>query len=217
MFHWIEDKEFLKNMRCLCSGIVNETVQDINNNNTMRVEMQMVGSGARNLETQNASEPIDLDYNINILKLFKWDINRNAKQIKDYIKAKLNIVLKKYNWGNCEDSTSALTTKKQQFKNGNRTKFGIDLAIVFEDRQDAWYRLIHEKTGNINNDRWYWVQGRNSNGLSDKVNWLKKNGLWLEVRETYLKKKNLYLSRNDIYHPSFVCYIEAVNEVYNAN
>ena len=47
-----------------------------------------------------------------------------------------------------------------------------------------------------------------------KVEWLKNNNLWNEVRDTYLEKKNLYLRKNDHNHPSFICYIEAVNEVY---
>ena len=43
---------------------------------------------------------------------------------------------------------------------------------------------------------------------------LKAKNLWEEVRQCYLDKKNLYLKRNDNNHPSFICYIEAVNEVY---
>ena len=31
----------------------------------------------------------------------------------------------------------------------------------------------------------------------------------------YLEKKNMYLSWQDHNHPSFVVYVEAVNEVYN--
>lgn len=48
-----------------------------------------------------------------------------------------------------------------------------------------------------------------------KINSLKKTNDWNEVRETYLKKNNMYLIGNDYNHPSFNCYIEAINEVYN--
>ena len=65
------------------------------------------------------------------------------------------------------------------------------------------------------NDEWIWNEGRQSNGLKEKVEWLKKNNLWNKVRDTYLKKKNLYLRKNDHNHPSFICYIEAVNNIYN--
>ena len=67
MYHFIEDKDFLKNMRGLCSNIVNQLVQAINNDGELDVEAHLVGSGARNLETQNANEPVDLDYNLNII------------------------------------------------------------------------------------------------------------------------------------------------------
>ena len=96
-----------------------------------------------------------------------------------------------------------------------QTEFSIDLAIVAEGREGAWFRLIHEKTGIRQYDRWFWNEGPQSKGLNDKVDWLKDNHLWLEVRETYLTKKNLYLSRGDRNHPSFNCYIEAVNEVFH--
>lgn len=52
-------------------------------------------------------------------------------------------------------------------------------------------------------------------GLDDRVAWLKGNGYWLELREAYLDKKNTYLTRNDHDHPSYIVYIEAVNEVYS--
>ena len=215
MYHWIEDKNFLKNMRSLCSGIVNELVQNINNDSVMTVSAYMVGSGARNMETQNAHESIDLDYNLNIDRVHGLDINRDTNKIKDYIMEMFNSVLSKHGWSNCQDSTSALTTERRHFKEGNQTEFSIDLAIVAEDRDGAWFRLIHEKTGFVQYDRWYWNKSPQSKGLNDKVDWLKTKNLWLEVRETYLTKKNRYLSRGDRNHPSFNCYIEAVNEVFN--
>lgn len=67
MYHFIDDKGFLKNMRGLCSNIVNQLVQAINNDNELVVEAHLVGSGAKGLETQNANEPVDLDYNLNVV------------------------------------------------------------------------------------------------------------------------------------------------------
>lgn len=213
MYHYIEDKEFLKNMRNVCSNLVNQLVQRINNGNVMEVEAYMVGSGARNLETQNANNPIDLDYNIGIVKLYSYDIN-DCDKIKEYIKKEFNKVLNSNGWGDCKDSTSVLNTGFREFKSGNKTNFKIDLGIVVESDK-TWYRLIHQKTGNTHTDKWIWNQGPNSKGVDDRVAWLKKNNLWNEVRVAYLKKKNMYLSRGDNNHPSFNCYIEAVNEVYD--
>lgn len=92
MYHWIEDKGFLKRMRTECSDVVNRLVQSINNEGYLQVNMHMVGSGAKNLETQNANEPIDLDYNINILNI-DGDIT-DCLKIKEYIHGKLDGVLR---------------------------------------------------------------------------------------------------------------------------
>lgn len=212
MYHWIDDKKFLSKMRSLCSDVVNRLVQKINQEDYLKVAMQMVGSGARNIETQNEKESIDLDYNIYIKKI-NGDIN-DGRKIKEYIRKKFNEVLKEINWGDCQDSTSALTTEKRYFTQGNKTEFSIDLGIVYEDGK-SWYRLIHKKTGNTNKDTWIWNEGPQSKGLVKKIEWLKSDNYWTEVRETYLNKKNMYLKRREKNHPSFNCYIETVNEVYS--
>lgn len=216
MYHFIEDKDFLKNMRGLCSNIVNQLVQAINNDDELVVEAHLVGSGARCLETQNANEPVDLDYNLNVVNSKQKELkNLSESSIKEYVRKMFNMVLIYNGWADCQDSTSCLTTEKRHFTQGNKTEFSIDLAIVHENPDDTWYRLIHEKTGIVSNDRWYWNEAPHSRGLKQKVEKLKSNNLWEEVRETYLDKKNMYLSRRDYNHPSFNCYIEAVNEVYS--
>lgn len=146
MYHWVEDKEFLKRMKNLCSGIINELVQLINNEEALEVEAHLVGSGAKNLITQNEEEPIDLDYNLCILSCNEFNIN-DGKSIKEYIRKCFNKVLKRNGWGDCQDSKSALTTERRVFNIGNKTPFSIDLCIVTEDG-DRWWRLIHKKTMN---------------------------------------------------------------------
>ena len=215
MYHYIENKEFLKNLRSVCSDIVNQLVQQINNDGELLVEAHLVGSGARNMVTQNANEPVDLDYNLCIVDTFRMDIN-DGRCLKEYVRKRFNIVLKRNGWGDCGDSTSVLATEKRPFPKGNKTKFSIDLAIV-QKQGDSWFRLIHRKTGFVHLDQWYWNEAPHSNGLSKRVNTLKRNDLWTEVREVYLRKKNAYLCKQDPYHPSFIAYIEAVNEVYHKN
>lgn len=214
MYHYIE-KNFLKNLKCTCSGIVGQLVQRINNDGKMKVVQHMVGSGAKNLVTQNGKEPIDLDYNLEIVMLneFDWD---NCKDIKNYIMEQFNYVLNKNGWNNCKDSTSVITTDRRYFTHGNRTPWSIDVAIVCQDDNKQWYRLIHKKTGYSYFDSWVWELAPNSKKLSKKVEKLKKTNHWNpEVSEIYLEKKNMYLRRNDLYHPSFICYIETINEMYN--
>ena len=212
MYHWIEDKRFLGRMRALCSGLVNQLVQAINNEEVLEVRQHLVGSGAKNLITQNGSQPIDLDYNLEIIDCIEYDIN-NCRAIKEYVRKKFNEILNRNGWDDCCDSTSALTTGTYYFTDGNGTEFSIDLCIVCLDSDGDMNRLIHQKTGYAAWDRYYWNKAAHSRGLEEHVQWLKKNGYWIEVREAYLKKKNMYLSRGDGDHPSFIVYIEAVNEV----
>ena len=132
MYHYIEDKVFLKDMKYLCSNIINQLVQLINNDSVMEVEAHLVGSGARNLITQNSNEPIDLDYN---LLINDSEINiKNGREIKEYIRKQFNVILNKNGWSDCMDSTSVLTTEKRHFTKGNhsRPKRDISLTIIAE-------------------------------------------------------------------------------------
>ena len=49
-----------------------------------------------------------------------------------------------------------------------------------------------------------------------RAKYIKEKGKWTLVREQYLKIKKQYLTSNDYNHSSFICYIEAVNNVYNS-
>ena len=213
MYHYIQDKDFQKRLKSTCSDIVNQLVQSINKGSVMTVKACLVGSGAKNLVTQNANNPIDLDYNICIMDTGSININ-NGREIKAYIKKEFSSVLKKNDWSDCQDSTSVLTTGQRVFKQGNKTAFSIDIAITFEN-SFGWHKLIHEKTGLDIYDRYYWNEIPDSKQLEEKVYAIKLNHLWEEVRNTYLKKKNFYLQKNDRTHPSFIVYIESVNQIYN--
>lgn len=69
----------------------------------------LVGSGARNLILQNANEPIDLDYNLKIIRIDNYE---NCLYKKECVRKAFNIVLRKHGWRDCEDSKSSITTKK---------------------------------------------------------------------------------------------------------
>lgn len=213
MYHYIQDKEFLKRLKGTCSDIVNQLVQSINNDSVMKVEACIVGSGAKNLIAQNGNEPIDLDYNLCIVSTESINI-LDCRGIKEYVRKQFNKVLCSNGWDDCEDSTSALTTGKYSFQKGNKTKFSIDIAITCKYLNN-WQRLIHQKTGFAILDGYYWNEVQDSGRLEEKVRVLKSEDLWGEVRTAYLEKKNFYLCRNDYNHPSFVIYVETVNQIYN--
>lgn len=213
MYHYIQDKEFLKRLRGTCGDIVNQLAQSINNDSVMTVKAFLVGSGARNLITQNENEAIDLDYNLCIVSTKSINI-LDGHEIKEYVRKQFNKVLNVNGWGNCHDSTSVFTTEERVFKKGNQTGFKIDLAITCKYHNN-WQRLIHQKTGFVNLDRYYWNEVQDSGRLEEKVRALKSENLWGEVWRIYREKKDLYLCKNDHNHPSFVIYVETVNQIYN--
>lgn len=213
MYRYLDDKEFLHKMRSLSGEIMQTFCHYLKEDYNIGASFYLVGSGARNLILQNENRPIDLDYNLEIVRCEDYD---DCRHLKESCRKTFNKVLRKYRLPDCEDSTSSLTSKLIQFKSGNPTEFSIDVCITTRDTKDNYHRLIHEKTGWTLNDRYYWNMAPQSKGLKAKVDFTKSKGKWELVREQYLRIKNRYLTSNDTEHPSFVCYIEAVNNVYNA-
>ncbi len=214
MYGYVTDKVFIKESYSMCAGIVNQLVQKLKSYG-VEARMSVAGSKKRGLITQNEKEPIDYDFNLWVEFAEDVDIVRNPRELKQKIISAFNEVLEWNGWENCDDSTSAVTTKQRRLRKGNKTPFSIDVCIVRKDNYGNWYRLIHRKTGIMCYDQYYWLQGMSIGDLNKKEMYLKDGGYWMIVRETYLKKKNLYLTRQDMdNHPSYNCYIEAVNEVY---
>ena len=214
MYTYVTDREFLSRMKKYCGAVMQDLCHELRVKYQISAIFYLVGSSKRNMVLQNENRPIDLDYNLEIQKVA--DIN-DCRTIKESVRKAFDTVLaKKYSFWHCEDSTSSLTTKRISFSDGNRTEFSMDVCIVYRDKESGYNRLIHEKTGFSYDDKYYWNQVFDSTGLRKKISYIKKKSSWLKVREEYLKLKNNYLVKNDNTHPSFVCYIEAVNNVYNA-
>ena len=213
MFDYVKDKEFLSRMRNLCGEIMQDFCHYLKEDYDIGAVFYLVGSGARNLIVQNASLPIDLDYNLEIVKCEDFE---DCRTIKESARKSFNKVLQEYSLGDCEDSTSSLTTGKIHFVKGNPTEFSMDVCIVCRDTEEHFHRLMHQKTGFTYWDRYYWNEAPHSAEVQEKAKYIKKKGKWELVRKQYLDIKNRYLWQNDHDHPSFICYIEAVNNVYNA-
>ena len=211
MYNYVTDKKFISKMKGLCGDIMQNLCHQLKEDYDIGATFYMVGSGARNLIMQNGNEPIDLDYN---LELVRWEYS-NGRDIKENVMKALNKVLEEYNISACKDSTSAITTEKVYFTKGNKTEFSMDIAIVYRDKNDNTHRLIHNKNGFIGFDQYYWVQAPNSKHIREKAKKIKEFGMWEDVRKQYYNIKNRYLCYNDYNHSSFICYIEAVNNVYN--
>ena len=96
MFDYVKDKEFLSRMRNLCGEIMQDFCHYLKEDYDIGAVFYLVGSGARNLIVQNASLPIDLDYNLEIVKCEDFE---DCRTIKESARKSFNKVLQEYSLG----------------------------------------------------------------------------------------------------------------------
>lgn len=210
MYKFVTDKAFLKSSYSFCADLVNQLVQELRHYDIESC-MEVIGSGRHGFITQYGNRPIDFDFNLWIIEDGGYS---DGRELKEAIMEAFDYILEKngYDGVHCKDSTSVITVGKFHQRKGNQTEYSIDLGIVKEDERGNWHRLIHHKTGIVQMDRWIWNIGPDSREIFAKEEFL-KNGHWNEVRCAYLEKKNAYINVST--KPSFICYIEAINDVYN--
>ncbi len=212
MYHYVENKKQLKRAQFTSSNLMKNLEERLRNEYGINTQFFLVGSGARNMVTQNESRPIDFDYNLNVLNGYDYD----ERELKECVRKAFNMVMNESGLSDVDDSTSSLTSKPICFTDDNQLQFSIDVCIVTKDGDGQWQRLIHKKTGYSYNDKYYWNTSPSSANYYQKAEKIKSvPGWWEKVRDHYLEIKNRYLIKNDYNHPSFVCYIEAINDVYN--
>ena len=91
MFEYVEDKKYLSRVRSVCGEIMQDFCHTLKEDYDIGSTFHLVGSGAKNLIVQNASQSIDLDYNLEITRIDDWEDCRNIKEcvrkplIKPYI------------------------------------------------------------------------------------------------------------------------------------
>ena len=197
-----------KRYRSDCSRTLKKTCELLRAKG-ISAQFTLVGSGARNMITRNGDGPYDLDYNLLIMKAEERYWN-DLRLLKETVRNALNRAERREFFSDAQDSTSCLTALLH-FKDTPNVEFSFDVAIIAKNRNGNYMRLIHNKLWN----QYTWNEVPHSHQVTDRANELKNAGLWKKVRDRYLDKKNIYLSRQDHNHPSFVVYVEAVNEVYN--
>ena len=196
-----------KQYRSDCSRILKKTCELLKAKG-ISAQFSLVGSGARNMITRDGDGPYDLDYNLLVMKAD--DEYRAPRLLKDTIRSTLNKAVGGKFFSDAQDSTSCLTALLHFGKTSN-IKFSFDVAIIKKNPNGNYMRLVHNKPWN----QYTWNEVPRSHQVKDRADELKEAGLWQEVRDRYLEKKNMYLFRQDHNHPSFVVYVEAVNEVYS--
>lgn len=213
MYKLVNEAE-CKKYRSDCSATLKQ-VRSILREKGITSQFTLVGSGARNMVTRNEDGPFDLDYNLEIIKALDEYWN-DLHHLKDTVRVALDKAIGiKSCFSEAQDSTSCLTALLH-FDNEPSVNFSFDVAIVTKNSKGSLCRLIQNKNGfGIGNDQYVWNEIPDSHDVAQKAKQIKSKGLWLEVREQYVNLKNMYLSRQDKSHPSFIVYVEAVNQVYN--
>ena len=213
MYTFVNDKEYLALMRQNCGKMMQELCHVLKEEYDIGAVPKLIGSGAKRLITRNGKGTIDLDYN---LEINRCEDIYDCRYIKESVRKSFNIVLKRHELNDCSDSTSSLGTEVINFRDyPEKPHFSIDVGIVCRDIEGNYYRLIHRKTGSRYNDQYYWNQAPNSHNVKMKSKYIIQQGAWDVLAQKYLELKNMYLRRNYHDHPSFICYIEAVNNVYD--
>lgn len=207
MYEFVSESE-IKPYRSYCSEILTELRDLLLEEHEINTQFILVGSGARNMVMRNGSGLFDLDYNLVIISM-PDEFWSNLRRLKNTVISSLNKIVGKTCFSDGHDFTSVISV--YLYLNHTPTvKFKLDIAILSENRQGNLCRLIHDKWRNVFN----WCEVPSSKNVRARADKLKKLGRWYDVRDEYLKLKNLYLQRGDRDHPSFVVYVEAVNQVY---
>lgn len=95
--------------------------------------------------------------------------------------------------------------------NKHKDKFKYVIDYIDDDGYECQEFIFHNKKQNS----YEWQEQKESFCLlPNKINWLKKMGLWQNVRDYYLEKKNKNTNPNK---KSRSLYAEAVNDIYHNN
>ena len=194
--------------RSNCSAVLKKT-RELLKEKGISAQFSLIGSGARNMITRNGDGPYDLDYNLLIMRAEERYWN-DLRLLKETVRNALNRAERNEFFSDAQDSTSCLTALLH-FKDTPNVEFSFDVAIIKKNPNGNYMRLVHNKSWN----QYTWNEVPRSHQVKDRADKLKRAGLWQKVRDRYLEKKNMYLFRQDHNHPSFVVYVEAVNEVYD--
>ncbi len=181
-FRYVSKKEAAP-IKAILLEIIHSTQNLVRDEFTFQYEF--VGSASRNMITCDTKSNIGFDFDVNIY-VNDDEENYTAKQIRQIIKQALDKVARHYGYDYCEDSTRVLTIKVKD-RGKSRIVHSCDFAIV-NDCEDGRQQYI--RYNKVQNNYTWEYQGEGFDGLPDKIEWLRENGLWQQARDYYIEKKN---------------------------
>lgn len=199
-------KEQVARYESYCRNVMGRLRKKLEAEHFIRSYVTLIGSGAEDMVTRNGKGPFDLDYNI-VLTALPERYEDAPGRIKNIVRETLDgLVDGRFSHG--KGSTSSLTYLAHA-EERKRLVFSFDAAIIRE--REGKYKLVHDKGQN----QFVWNQVPYSKRLDEKAAAIRKADCWDDVEKAYLDLKNMYLRRQqEKNHPSFVVYVEAVNQVY---
>ena len=207
MYHYVEFED-IRPYHSFMSDKLNRLKQTIRKDHQIAARVDSVGSLYKNLVTQNNSLPFDLDYNFVIENRLITQLNPEG--LKDYAMDFLDeIIAEKYSdFKYCQDSKAAITIRRVV---DGRLDFSADIAVLAKNAKGQYCRLLHDKQ----RKKYDWAPVPDSETVYERFRKLKQYGYWEEIRGLYLEKKNHYLSIQDKDHPSFIVFVETVNQIWD--
>lgn len=172
-------------------------------------QFEFIGSASRNTITIDEGSNRGYDFDVN-LRVNDPDDNYSPQEIKQILITAFNKYGYLFEYDYAEDSKRVITIKVKDRKN-SRILHSCDFAVIF-DCDDGRQQYIHfnKKQGTYS---WEY-QPKGFYHLKERMDSIKKYGLWEELKGLYLDKKNMNTDQNK---KSRSIWAEAVNEIYNQN
>ena len=177
-------------------------------------QYHFVGSSKRNMITRDRNSNTGFDFDVNI-EVNDPNENYSAEEIRNILRNGLDRVTNPYGrsifgYDYTEDSTRVLTIKVKD-KANSRILHSCDFCVV-NDCEDGRQQYIRY---NKKQHSYSWeYQPKGYYELPEKIEWIKKNGLWQQVRDVYLDKKNMNTDKNK---KSRSIFAETVHQVCQQN
>ena len=207
MYKEPKNKALVSRARRECTSIAKEVERILRVEYKIPCQVSLVGSGKRKMILLNGKDKhIDFDFNMFIYNGFKY----NPVELRRIVRLVFNRVLNERGLRDVADSTTSLTTKMMYFPDDPlETMFHIDLAIVTIENGCLQRMKYNKKQNSV-----IWNKSANLKTFSKKEKAVHKTCSQM-ILQTYIEKKNLHIN-DEKNHPSFNCYIEAINQLYNS-
>lgn len=187
--------------------LIKKVQKDISDEYTF--QYQFIGSSARNMITADRKGNVGFDFDVNIIPQ-KIKGKDSPEHLRMVLFNAIQRIYKTYGFNSkVENSTSVITIKKVDH-NSSKCLYGCDFAVVRTTKKGRQQNIVLHK--NNNKQSYVWEdRGDYYNGLSERVDFLKKNSkYWSDLRRYYLEKKNTNYCEEK---KSRAIYAESVKEI----